>query len=145
MFSKNFNISIKHFYFLILLLVIFESLHAWFFWPFNGYMITAAFALLTILVATINPKMFSFKRESVIILIIIFLLARVGAVRGNINAYFGALILSFNIILFIALNRKYQMEAVEYLLKALSIVFGISLLAWFMFLIGIPFPFFLDT
>ncbi len=136
----------KYFYFVLLFVLTLESIHAWFFWSVpNRFLFQILIALLTIIVYAIDPRLFSLSRKYILIFIFCYLIARLGAVRGNVNAYLGALIGSVNVLLFVVLNKKYQHEAIVFLSKSWAFLLVISLFFWILFLFKLPLPFFQDS
>lgn len=144
--SKSISLFSQKLYHIILLGIVLDSLFAWFFWSIaNPLILPLLFAVLTGLVAILNPKLFSFNRKSVLATVFFYVLARFAIVSGNFNAYLGAILLSVNILIFFSLTVKSQLRGLNFLNKALGVIIGVSLLAWFLFLLGAQLPYFPDS
>lgn len=138
--------SNKYFYFFLLFVLTLESVHAWFFWSIpNRFLFQAFIALITIIVYLVNPRMFVLSSRYIVAVIFFFLIAKLGAVRGNANAYLGAIISSTNVLLFVILNKKYKHDAIIFITKSWGVLLAISVFFWILYLFKIPLPFFQDS
>lgn len=129
-----------------ILLVMLESLKVWLFWGLPiKHIIPILFIPLTIIVSVLLPELFAFKKKSVVIISILYLMANFAATRGNINAYLGMLITSFSVIAFVGLQDNYKKEFLSFFINIFSVVIGISSLGWMIYLLGVNLPNFYDS
>lgn len=128
-------------YSLILFLVMLDSLRVCFIFSFSGSFLTSAILFVLSLVALISyPSLFSFRKRDVLLIIFLFLIARFSATRGNLNAYFGMIVFSLNVIIFFGLKQKYKREFLNIFSKWFAVVLTVSLFFWILYLLGLNLP-----
>jgi hypothetical protein len=135
------------FYKWVLFLLFLQSLLAWFFWDIgpNQFIIPILFIFISVGIFVIYPQMFSFKRETTIIIILLYLLTRFLGTRGNVNAYLGMIITSAGVLFFAGLKDRLKIDFLDFFTKAFAILMAVSLFAWFIFLLGVELPSFPDS
>lgn len=141
-FKKN---KVWSFYKWMLFIVILESLRASFFWHIPiSFFVPLLFILISIIVISLIPQYFSFRRKSVFNIMILYLVSYFAATRGNLNAYLGMLIMASSFLFFAGLKNQYKKEFFEFFIRVLSVLLTISLLGWILYLLGVNLPNFDD-
>lgn len=141
--SKN---KVWTFYKWCLFIVMLESLKVWFFWDLPiKFMIPLLFIPLAIVGVFLIPNFFSFRKKSVLIIVLLYLLSVIFGIRGNLNAYIGVLISTGGVLFFAGLKDNYKKDFLVFFSHIFSIIVGISLLGWVLFLLGVNLPNFFDT
>jgi len=121
----------------ILLFVVFISLKPWILWEFDNPLIISLIVLVSSFFAHV---LFSFRIKNILLMIIFFLLARFGATRGNFNSFLATFLYSIPLIVFIGLKDKYKIEFLFFFTKTFSLILGISLIGWILYLVGVNLP-----
>jgi hypothetical protein len=141
--SKN---KIWTFYKWSIFILMLESLKAWFFWGVsNQFVMPFIFILISAGVWLLTPNIFFFERKSVLILLFLYLLARVITVSGNFNIYIGLFITTAGVLFFAGLKDYYKRDLLIFFTHIFSVLIGISLFGWIIYLLGINMPYFEDT
>lgn len=122
-----------------LLLLLLQSIFAWFLW--ETFIFTIIFAFMATFIFYFTSKgCFSFNRSNVIP-IVLLVIVQLYVVKGmNTNALIAALL---RIIIFSAvllLNDRIKIDLFHFFTKAFAILLSVSLFGWILFLLGVPLP-----
>jgi len=125
-----------------LLIVMLDSLKASFFWNLP---IKFIIPLLFIIIIILIPEMFSFNKKTSFIIMLLYLITVFWGRKGNINAYISTFIGAGGVLFFLGLKDIYKKEFLVFFTRFFSILVGISLFGWILFLLGVHLPSFYDT
>ena len=127
------NISL----FIVLILVLLVTVKAWLAFYVNEYVICALADILIISFGIKDFKPTSFSRSVTIFAFIASMLY----VRGNLNAYIGAIVSLSPFLLFCYLRQEVRMNFLLFFNKVFAIIMTISVTCWILFLLGVQMPY----
>lgn len=125
-----------------LLLLFLQSLFAWFLWGQLVGIIILCVAVTSFIAFTSSGSVYSFKKSN-LIPIFFMILVQLYVIRDqNTNALIAAVLRIIIISIILLLNDKIKIDLFQFLTNSFAVILGISIFAWILFLIGIPFPYF---
>lgn len=119
-----------------------DSLNAWFFWEIPSYYtLPIIFIIISVVVWLIAPNIFSSSKNSALAVSFLYILTRGYTILGsNLNGYIGLFITSVVFIFFVGINGNYKKDFIIFFTNAFSILIGISLIGWIIYILGVNLP-----
>lgn len=133
---RNFTYNLFKFGLLLLFL---QSMYAWFLWE-QFVFIVILVAGLSALFALSSKDVFALKKSNIITILILVVIQFYMVRDMNINAFIAAVLRICIISIVLLLNDQIKIDLLNFFTKAFAVLLSISLLAWIIFLIGIPLP-----
>jgi hypothetical protein len=125
-----------------ILLLFLQSLFAWFLWGQLVGIIILCVATTFFFAFTSSGSVYSIKKSNLIPIFFIVLIELYVVGDQNTNALFAAILRIIIISIILVLNDKIKIDLFQFLTKSFAVILAISVFAWILFLIGIPFPYF---
>lgn len=119
------------------------SLLAYPFWHINELVMPFVFFGCTLFFLMCAGKYFSYKRYKWVAMLA--LAALLLGTRGNMNGYIVAVLKLLPFCSFVFMKDEYKLRLYQFLLKAFTVLFTVSLAGWIIHLLGVGTPYYIDA
>jgi hypothetical protein len=141
---SNYTQSFNIWFFLkwVLFLGALQSLKAWFFLSIDSNFTCGIMAVLLSFIALTRSDWFSLTKKN-LKWTLLFLITNliISSIHSNFYGFIAGFIRSIPVAFVIFLTEKYKIKFIKFFTKSFSIIIGISLLGWILFLFGLLTPF----
>lgn len=127
-------------YFFAIFMLYIVSMQPWFMWHFSYAAVYAVGALMSMLFAVANNNNLKWSNSSKRLFLFLFIGVAWLSFRSPILVIVGNIFLLISMFVFLGTSREFKLRLLEYVKKWFAVLLLISLVFYFLYVVGIPLP-----